>query len=332
MLSPRHDDFCRDGADKASVMREVLTADPPAEEGARQLWDCRATLFVRWGLYGDRPGRRAFWEFVARAAAEPVTESLFRQYFGMGFAAAASQLNDFLPDAVEEPIDLQIGKEPGLTPSELRPASAAEVARMKGDWERLVLGHLKQSYSDYASGYIKRAPRDARLESVLGLFDCDTGAGPEGAPLLEAAAKAKVQGPRVYFRLAEMRYDETQGSGDRRLGPAEMTRVIEPLEAGCRQSPALREDYDLMGKVLSHSGARLSPRQLALFDAGLERFPKDLDLLHQAAALGLANGYPSEAAAAAKRGLECSSTPQDRDRFSRLLAEAGRAIEPAPAK
>ena len=56
---------------------------------------------------------------------------------------------------------------------------------MKGDWERLVFGHVKQLYSDQASGYIKSeliqacasSPRDARLQSVLGLFDCDTGAG-----------------------------------------------------------------------------------------------------------------------------------------------------------
>ena len=58
----------------------------------------------------------------------------------------------------------------------------------------------------------------------------------------------------------------------------------------------------------------------------------DLDLLYQAAALNLANGYRSEASAMAKRGLERSSTPPDRDRFSRLLAEAGRALDSGPAK
>jgi hypothetical protein len=330
MLSPRHDDFCPSGADKAAVMRELLAADPPEDPVARQIWGSRSTLFVRWGLYGDRPGRRAFWEFVARAAAEPVTESLFRQYFGMSFAAAASQLNEYLPDAVEEPIDLQLEKGPGLPPNRLRPATAAEVARMKGDWERLVLGHVRQSYSDNASGYIKReliqacahSPGDSRLLSVLGLFDCDIGVGPEGAPFLEAAVKANVAGPRAYFRLAEMRYEKIQGSGDRRLGSAETASVIEPLEAGCRQSPALREAYELMGKVWSHSEARLSRQQLAFFDAGLEKFPKDMDLLYQAAVLGFANGYRSEAAAQAKRGLELSSSALDRDRFTKLLAEA----------
>jgi len=330
-LRYRQDGFCPDGKDKASVMKDLLEADPPEEPGALQMWNARATLFVRWGLYGgDRPGRRAFWDFVALAAAEPVSEALFRNRLGMSYAWAASRLNDYLPVAAEEPVDLQLDAEPGLSPMPLRPATPAEVARMKGEWERLVLGHVKDSYSDSASGFIKteltracaRAPHDSRLQSALGLFDCDSGAGTEGEPFLEAAAKAGVPGPRVYYELAELRYKKVRGSGDSPLSAADAAFVIEPLEAGGRQSPALRENCELMQKVWSHSEARPSRRQLALFDAGIEKFPKDLDLLYQAAVLSAASGYRTEAAAEAKRGLELSSSALDRDRFTRLLAEA----------
>ena len=340
-LGPRQDGFCPDGTDKASVMKSLLEEDPPEEPGASQLWNARAALFVRWGLYGgDRPGKRAFWEFVAQAAAERATEAVFRNRLGMSYAWAASRLNDYLPGAVEEPVDLQLEPAAGFSPRQLRQATPAEVARMKGEWERLALVHVTESYSDSESGFIKAeltracalAPHDSRLLSVLGLFDCDSGAGTDGERFLEAAVKAGVPGPRVYYELAELRYKKVRGPGDIPLSAADAAHVIEPLEAGQRQSPALREDYELMEKVWSHSEARLSRQQWALFDAGLEKFPKDLDLLYQVAVVSAANGYRNEAAAEAERGLQRSSAAEDQDRFSKLLAETAKAMESGPGK
>ena len=69
---------------------------------------------------------------------------------------------------------------------------------------------------------------------------------------------------------------------------------------------------------------------LAVVIEGLNRFPRDLALLQQAALLAQRRGFPTEAKAMAERGIKLAREPADRERFQLLRASLD-APAPAPA-
>jgi hypothetical protein len=73
---------------------------------------------------------------------------------------------------------------------------------------------------------------------------------------------------------------------------------------------------------------------LAVVIEGLNRFPRDLALLQQAALLAHRRGFPTEAKAMAERGIKLAREPADRERFAYLRAyldAPATAGTPAPA-
>jgi hypothetical protein len=65
---------------------------------------------------------------------------------------------------------------------------------------------------------------------------------------------------------------------------------------------------------------------------GLNRFPRDLALLQQAALLAHRRGFPTEAKAMAERGVKLAREPAERERFQLLRASLDApATAPAPA-
>jgi hypothetical protein len=70
---------------------------------------------------------------------------------------------------------------------------------------------------------------------------------------------------------------------------------------------------------------------LHYLDSVRQDFPRELDLLYKAARLNASSGYASEASALAETGVQLSTTPQDRARFSKLKADAMQPqITPGP--
>ncbi|MBM3855353.1 MAG: hypothetical protein FJ399_19730, partial [Verrucomicrobia bacterium] len=132
-----------------------LLADSSAGGEGLSLWQAQAALFVRWGVAGrGAPRRAALWTFAARAAIEPVTEALFRECFGFDFAAAQRQLTEHLPEAIRERLPLRPSQRPRLPDFPLRPATDVEIARIKGDWERLEIGYVKTHFPTLAQKYL----------------------------------------------------------------------------------------------------------------------------------------------------------------------------------
>jgi hypothetical protein len=71
---------------------------------------------------------------------------------------------------------------------------------------------------------------------------------------------------------------------------------------------------------------------LAVVIEGLNRFPRDLALLQQAALLAHRRGFPTEAKAMAERGVKLAREPAERERFQLLRASLDApATAPAPA-
>ena len=357
--------FGSDVSDSTRVMNDLFTRDPPTEGTDREIWNARATLFVRWALdrehHSDRnsfgglmariisdpesggsiidgtnsPHRDAFWKYVAQAAAGPVTEASFKKSFGVSYSEAARRLSDYVPAAIDNPIDVLIGKSTAEAPHVLGGASSAEINRIKGDWERMALNVVRKEYHDYASDRIKetlmraykRGLNDPHLLAVIGLFDCDLGDDADAKGFLEAAVQANVVGPRAYYELARIRYDELLARGNGRPSAAEVEHIIEPLETGRSQSPPLLESYDLAAKVMEEASGADIRLHLNYLDSVRQDFPRELDLLYKVASLNVSSGYASEASALAEAGVQLSTTPQDRARFAKLKVQATQTPE-----
>ncbi len=352
--------FGPQGLDASVLMSDVLNREVPKGNADAEVWMSRATLFVRWAIDGEHrprsnwlpnflshgladaldepfeidgtncPHPEAFWKFVARSCKEPVTEAIFRECFGSGYADIAGQLAHYLPVAIKTPIDLQTESGAGEAAPLLRNATRTEITRITADWERLAVGGMKGEYQSYTSNFAKealtqaynRGARDPRLLAVLGLFCHDTGDDLKAKGFLETATRAGVVGPRAYFELAQIRYEQTRNSDNSAFSTAEADNIIKPLEAGHSQSPPLRESYDLAVKVLSNTDGTVTREQLALLDSGLQYFPRDMDLRFRIASLEAKLPTGAEASAVAHEGALLSLTPEDRDRFSKLQVEA----------
>ncbi len=359
-----------EGRDGKKVMSELFAKEPPEDSPDWEVWRARAALFVRWSFdkeyqpYANvvdktldlaiaspvneryvidatnSPRRAALFEFSARACTAPITEAMFRECYGLTYSQAASRLNEYLSVAVKNPIDIRIkGSGAKLEPG-LRDATRTEIARIKGDWERLAVADVKAEFHDSTSNFIRealkqayeRGDRDPQLLAVRGLLESDVGNDTDATAYLEAATKANVVGPRVYFELARIRYNELRPGDGSHFNADDVERIMGPLEAGRTQSPPLRETYDLAEKVLSNCEAPLTGEQLALINAGLRFFPHDMELLYNAASLEATHGRSSEATDLAAMGVELSPRIEDRIRFSMLRDQASKgATTPLPA-
>jgi hypothetical protein len=159
---------------KAKLAIPPLTAlfiEPPPEADRLALWESEAGLFVRWGLMG--PGRndpalsRAFLEFVRRARNEPVTERMFSDCFGFGYAAMQERLAAYLKQVLARPTSVDLDMPVNLDNPRLTPATSDQIGRILGDWMRMqseVLrdenAELSRVFLDSAGKMLGRAYRD----------------------------------------------------------------------------------------------------------------------------------------------------------------------------
>jgi len=323
---------------------------------ASALRDVQAALFVRWSLdswvsaresnfakasraarggAAAQPNRTAFWRFVARASAEPVSEAMFEECFGIGFREMRERLSAYLRDAVRTPVRLQLERGTEPAPPAVRNATPAEVAWIKGDWERLETSFVRARHPQYAQSYAFQARatlmhayregvRDPAVLAIIGLYECNLGNDEAARPFLEAAIEAGVVRPQVYYELARILYAEAKANPtgrNRMLSAAQATAVTAPLLAVQEQTPVLREVFDLAAVAWSNSDTALTRRELALLDTGLRFFPRDLDLLYKAALVNAVQGYKAETTALVERGLKYSRDTDNHARFFDILTK-----------
>jgi hypothetical protein len=286
----------------------------PTEEGQShepiKAWQAQAALFVRWGLEADGGAHRAaLWKFAGQAATTSPTEALFTECFGADFAAVQAQLTAYLPNAVRRTVTFKPAKLPKPAALELRNATDGEIARLKGDWERLEVPFVKNISPDLAPKYLEQArrtlkraydrdDRDPRLLAVMGLCEVDAGNTAGARELLEAAAKIGPIRPRAGYELARLRFDEFRAQpagGDGRLSVNQAAEVLTPLFAARAQQPPLAEVYALIADVWAAVGAKPTRGHLAVLDEGVRLFPRRGDLSIRAAELFLREGFREEA-------------------------------------
>ncbi len=314
-----------------------LSAADPAQGEALSLWQAQAALFIRWGLDGrGAPRREALWKFVERAAVEPVTEALFQECFGFDFATAQQHLTAFIPEAMRERLVLRPAQRPRLPDYALRPATDAEIARLKGEWERLEIAYVKSQFPGLATKYLEQArrtllraydrgSRDAELLTVLGLCEADAGNLDAARAYLEdAAARASALRPRAWYELARLRLAALSAAApappNSGLTVAQADTVLTPLAAARGLEPPLPEVYELIADVWAASAQPPTRAQLAVLEEGVRFFPRRSDLVHRTAELNLRHGFTDTARWLITLGLTLSPDAATRARFETLQA------------
>lgn len=286
-------------------------------------WLAEAALFLRWGLFGESESqihRRAFSTFVERSRVEPVTEGLFRECFGFGFAEMQTRLSSYLIDAANEPIcvDYQtIRHYPGYRDSDhppfptldTREATPAEIARLLGDWERMQGNDLRSSNPALSQVYLNQAgktlhkcyakgERDPRFVAVLGLYDYDVGDIAEARSMLVAAVKSNVLRPAAYIDLAQINLDEAKshpGAANGKLSAQQVAAVLKPLFAVRKKTRLDAKGYLLIAEAWSNSAERPVLANLEALNEGIRLYPFDSALILSSATTFAHCGYETEA-------------------------------------
>lgn len=307
---------------------------------AEKHWAAQAELLVRWGLDPRHRARRgAFWKFVERSAVEGASEALFTQCFGFGYDAAQEQLAAFLPGVVWRRTSYRPARLAKLGRFETALASDAQVARMKGELERLEVPYVREISPELVEKYLEqarrtlrrgyeRAPADPQLLAVMGLCEVDAGNDGGAKELLErAAAGGGALRPRASYELARLRLAERKAmpaSGDGRIDAGQLAEVLKPLFAAREQPSPMVEVYELIGDAWAASTATPTRRHLAVLDEGVRFFPHRLPLLLRAIELNARYGFRAEAEALLTIAERVATEEVDRVAVAKARAEMER--------
>ena len=169
-------------------LRELFAEAPPSA-GSLPLWDSEAALFVRWGLMGpghaDAAMAKAFLELVRRARREPVTEQVFADCFGFGYAAMEEKLEAFLKAVLGQPNVINLAFPSEFPEVDTKAATADQIGRILGDWLRMQGDSLRTKDPKTSGDFLKAAG-----QMLLRAYRDDNGLPPDvnPAPLGERTA------------------------------------------------------------------------------------------------------------------------------------------------
>lgn len=253
------------------------------------LWS-QAALFIRWALESGPATREALWRFVGRAAEEPPSEELFIACFGFGFSELRDRLSDYLPTTINNPGRFEPPKFPRVGRVATRLATPAEIARLRGQWERLAADYVQKRSPELHPRYIEQArrtlhksfdagDRDPRLLTELGLTELAAGDALAARFYLEPALAKAVARPRAHYEIARLRYadltrGEARGEQNRTFSAAELAPVLESLRAALRQQPPVPEAYALFADATLRCTTPPPAADLALMENGARLFAR----------------------------------------------------------
>lgn len=314
-------------------LERLWTTDPMADRAPRAdvtRWSATAALFVRWGLAADN-GRHydAFWRFAIAASAQPVTEAFFRECFGLGYEEARAELAWYLPIAISEPARRKIAP---LEPPKLafRPATPAEVARLRGEFEYGEALILSARYPDLAAQYREQAgrtlgrrsetaPEDPSLAATLALLEFDAGNADRARTLLESASAGPLR-PRAWFTLAQLRFNAASASPATPPGQfdaAQAAGVHQALQGAFAQTPAMASSYELLAELWRHSPDLPTAEIVARLIEGQRMFPRDARLALVSAKACFERGERTESLAFLDRALAFATETAARTRLEK---------------
>ncbi len=314
------------------LAHRLAPRDPASVVEPIKFWQAQAALFVRWGIEPNQARRAAFFKFVERSALSGASETLFVECFGFDYAAAQAQLASYLAQAVRRTVTFRPAKPAKFAPLVLRNASDGQIARIKGDMERLEVPYVKAISPDLAPKYLEQArrtlkrgydrgERDSRLLAVLGLCECEAGDDVAAREYLEAAVQIGPVRPRANYELARLRLAEFKTRPEGRNGGLSVTQtadVLRPLFAARADQPALPEVYELIAETWFHSSATPTRAHLAVLHEGVKLFPRRIALVLRGAELNLKHGFHAEAAMFVDVAARVADSDTTRERIAIL--------------
>lgn len=299
-------------------------------------------LFFRWAMVTGGATREAFWKFAARAAEAPVTEEMFEACFGFGFSELRDRLSDYLPKTVAARPRIRPGRLPPLPDFEVERATPNQVARVRGEWERLAIGYVQRRLPEVREPYLAQArrtlrraydagDRDPRLLATLGLCEIDAGEAESARRYLEPAVARGVRRPRAYVELARLRFAELQRGvpETKRFSFTELAPVITPLRQSLQQAPPLAEAAQLLGEAWARGEVSPNAEESRELEMNARRFTPQPKVTY---ALALALARHGKTAAAATVIDASAPYPVDddtRDAITRLRGELTATLGPA---
>jgi hypothetical protein len=299
---------------------------------AQTLW-AQVALFVRWGLDPRNHVRAAFWQFAQQASEHRVTEERFARCFGFGFSDLRDRLDDYLPIAVKESLRLDPGDEPSFASDEPRNAKPEDVARLRGEWERLEIAYVQRMHPELAPRYASQARltlrtaydsglTDPRLQLTLGLCEIDAGNATAGVPFLEAAIAAGANRPSAGYEVARFRFSAlTRGQPPASLfSAAELAPIVEPLRGALTQNPQLPEIFGLLAEAWTRAREAPPASDLETLSRGARFFAMNSAVGYRIA-LALARfGRRAEATELLATGIDYATDDAMRARYAQLQA------------
>jgi hypothetical protein len=312
-----------DGARPLVPMRELFAARYPSSKSDeyRRVWEAQAELFIRWALSGRvEGGPERLQRFVEGATTQRTTEEFFYSCFGMDYADTLDALSDYLPRAVGKPLFVASGTAPRLPPLELRTATGSEVRKVKSEWSRRVLaairednpgafplfaGKVRDSFErDYAWG-----ERDPEFLASMALFRIQYGSPDEGLRLLEQYPSAAATRPVARLELAQQHLLEAlakPAGAKGSLSEEQASGLIREISSSLGPNP-VESAYKLAAKVCAHLGRDPTPSERGILADGARLFPRNSELVVQAAAWELRAGKVADATKLIEFGLwECA--------------------------
>jgi len=291
----------------------------PLTPDESRLWYSQCSLFFHWA-YSDAKRREAFWRFVDLSSRQEVSDDLIQQCFGLNSSRFEEALIAYLPTAVKSALPLISTASIRIPPFSLEKAPYADAARIKGDMGRKEIDYVKDAaplaVAQYVAqvgavlaGPVEDGERDPAQLAVFGLYDCDIGNTELALPLLEEAAAAHVARPTLYIQLARIRlqHAQSQPTGAKgKLGPEQVAAIVGLVRESRQYAPSLAEGYLLAADVWSQAAAAPSHENLALLAEGVELFPKNFDLVANAAKLYVEGGFGPDAIKLVDRALACA--------------------------
>jgi hypothetical protein len=300
----------------------AITSDSPEARNplGNNLWAKQAYAFVHFCMFGENLRyQQALTTFIGRLAREPVSEELFKECFKTDYKGMAYELRGYLLHTKHKYQRYALQKGDQLTPKdiELREATPAEIALIKGDALRLG-GHLDTALAAYRGGYLRGA-REPALLAGMGVTESSLNHADRARELLELSVKAGVKRPTAHVELARLRL-AAAGAGGTKLTVAQMGLVLTPLFEARKLPPPLPETYELIAAAWAQSAVAPKPENLAVLDEGIRAFPRNSDLLYRSAQLYRQAGVQATATSIAKLGLRFATDPAAKARFEELLA------------
>jgi hypothetical protein len=313
-------------------LADFLSAAPENPVTSNAVWLTESELFVRWCLDPRMNAGDALWRFLDELPRTSNRTELFSRCFGLTSTEAIEQLEIYRRSTSTTTTKWKLGPSPAAPPVEIREATPNQVARIKGEWERLVVRYVRKELPAFESVYLTQArhtlrraydrgDRDGQLLASLGLLELDDSRTELAREFLEAAAEKSVVRPRVYFECAKFRYDEELGRvrrNDGKLTREQAARVLQSLLVAEKQAPSLAPVYELIADVWANCAESPAATDLEIIDRGVGLFPESSELVYRAALLHHARGDRQALHGLVELGKRTLTTETARSRLEQL--------------